>query len=307
MKNPRAKVLSALAALCGSLGLGLIAHSTPAAAVPITIGGCSAASGSEDTAAIPPLTLDDSVFAGGALIPLHDRVGSVGGFYNGNQYNPAAPDNAMSTPVCGVQRSAAGVLSYTWLYCTEKPLNACGNAPWFMTGGAAATVLTTLEKARMAWILDNVVTQPVAGGGTTEASNRTQATRAQRQRLIWCVSERLGANVAAPDYLAPFEAALTCPNWPAIDPQLNLNPQLSITAAPVSAARRIVGRTQERRAGRGQWRMTGGCVLPAGCCGIDGGQLAFADHAGKDPREQHCEPPFSWETPAGWHISTNLP
>ena len=230
MKNTRAKVLMAAAALCGSLGLGLLVHTAPASAAPVTIGGCTADTGSTDTATIT-VTLDDSALATGVVIPLHDRVGKVNGFYNGITYDPLALDNAMSSPVCGVQKVAGGALKYGWLYCTEKPLNVCGNAPWLQNNGASSPTLTTLDKARLAWLLDN----ELALGTPQEASNRTQASRAQRQRLVWCVSEHLAANAPAPAYLAPFEGALTCPDWTTIDPTLNLNPQVAVTAAPAAA------------------------------------------------------------------------
>ena len=229
MSKTRAKIMMAAAALCGSLGLGVIVRAAPASAAIVTIGGCTADTGSEDTATIA-VTLDDAALVPGVIIPLHDRIGKVGAFYNGVTYDPNAADNAMSSPVCGVHK-VAGALRYGWLYCTEKPLNVCGNRPWLQNNGASAATLTTLDKARLAWILDH----PTNQGTPQEASNRNQASRGQRQRLIWCVSEHFAANVAAPAFLQGFEAPLTCPDWPAIDPGLNLNPQLSVAAAPASA------------------------------------------------------------------------
>jgi len=226
MKITRARALLAAAGLCGSLGLGLVVSAvsaTPAAAAPVTIGGCPGSTGSTDTASII-VTLDDALLTPGNMIPLHDIKGRQSdGFYNGATFTPGSLDSAMSAPVCGVQRLTDGTLSYTWLYCTEEPKNVCGNAP-FLKDNTAANALTTIDKARLAWLIDNP---------TATASNATTASRAMRQRLVWCVTGHLPANSPAPAYQAA--TPLNCPNWPAIDPTLNLNPSVAMTAAPTAA------------------------------------------------------------------------
>lgn len=222
MKITRARALLAAAGLCGSLGLGLVVSAVPAAAAPVTIGGCPTSTGATDTATIN-VTLDDALLTPGNMIPVHDLKGRQSdGFYNGATFTPGSLDSAMSAPVCGVQRLTGGTLSYTWLYCTEEPKNVCGNAP-FVQDNTAANALTTLDKARLAWIIDNP---------TPAASNATTNTRAGRQRLVWCVTGHLPANSPAPAYQAA--TALNCPNWPAIDPTLNLNPTVAMTASPAT-------------------------------------------------------------------------
>lgn len=221
MLKTRAKVLLAVGALLGASGVGLVLSAAPAAAAPITVGGCPTSSGSTDTATIS-VTIDDTLLATGNIVPLHDRSGKDGNFYNGVVFDPNAGDADMSSPVCGVQAAPGGGLRYHWLYCTEKPLNVCGNAPWVMGQSAAAATLTTLDKGRLAYVLDNLI------------DNSTAGTRAQSQRLVWCVTEHVGAGQPAPSYLGG-EPALNCPNWTAIDASLNLNPQLSATATPAIA------------------------------------------------------------------------
>lgn len=231
MKITRARALLAAAAVSGSLGVAVLVSARPASAAPVTLSGCLASTGSTDTESLR-ITLDDSILTPGTVIPLHDRKGrQTDGFYNGVTYNPNLPQDAMSAPVCGVQKLADGTLSYAWLYCTEEPKSVCGNAPWTQSANGAAA-LTDLDKARLAWIIDNP---------TPEANNATDKLRAQRQRLIWCVTSKFAANVEAPAYLAG-EASITCPNWPAIDPTLNLTPTLALgqsTPGPVNAGQAI--------------------------------------------------------------------
>ena len=142
---------------------------------PVTIGGCPTSTGATDTATIN-VTLDDALLTPGNMIPVHDLKGRQSdGFYNGATFTPGSLDSAMSAPVCGVQRLTGGTLSYTWLYCTEEPKNVCGNAP-FVQDNTAANALTTLDKARLAWIIDNP---------TPAASNATTNTRADWLFAYW--------------------------------------------------------------------------------------------------------------------------
>ncbi len=186
--------------------------SVPAAnAAPVTVGGCSTASGSTDTGALR-ITIDDAAFAGGAMVPIHDRTGGV--------TFPAPKDDAMSSPMCGAQRLADGSLRYDWLYCTDPVLNTCATDPLVRKGLTATGVaaLSDLDKARLAWLLD------------VDIDNSTAATRVESQRLVWCVTEGYPAKEKAPEYYknGTDDPRTKCPDWPAIDPTLATSVNVAI-------------------------------------------------------------------------------
>jgi hypothetical protein len=185
-----------------------------AQAAPVTVPGCTG-----DTAGVA-VTVDDAAFAGDRMVPIHDNTAGV-------RY-PAPTDAAMSSPICGARLLADGSFRREWLYCTVAALNTCATEPLVRKGNAATGVssLTATDRARLAWLMDNLV------------RNGTAAERIASQRLVWCVTEGAGAGAVAPGYFhdARDDQNLRCPNWPAVDPTLVPSPTIALAgpAAPVA-------------------------------------------------------------------------
>ena len=196
----------AVGALFAASALGAaVTGASVAYAAPVAVPGCAG-----DTSGVT-VTVDDGQFANGAMVPIHDNRAV-------NLY-PAPNDSSMSSPICGARRLADGTFQREWLYCTAHSLNTCATAPLVPKGNAATGVaaLTDLDRARLAWIVDN------------EVDGATAVTRIRSARLIWCVTEGAAANVPAPGYYNNgTDTPLSCPNWPAIDPALKLKPVLTI-------------------------------------------------------------------------------
>ena len=193
--------LFAAGAVGSVVGGASIAH-----AAPVAVPGCAG-----DTSGVT-VNVDDGQFANGAMVPIHDNRAAT--------LYPAATDSSMSSPICGARRLADGSFQREWLYCTAHNLNTCATAPLVRKGNAATGVaaLTDLDKARLAWIVEN------------EVDSSTGTTRIRSARLIWCVTEGAAANAEAPGYYRNgTDTALSCPNWPAIDPTLKLRPTLAMT------------------------------------------------------------------------------
>lgn len=207
----RLRGVAAIGAVAGGVLVGPVLPGARAEAAPVTLNGCGPTSGATDTAALR-ITIDDAALAGGTMVPLHDRTGGV--------VFPAPTDSAMSSPMCGVQQLADGSYRYEWLYCTDPVLNTCATEPLVRKGLAATGIgaLSDLAKARLAWLLD------------TDVDNSTAATRVVSQRLVWCVTEGVAAGAPAPEYFKNgTDVAVSCPNWPAIDPTLDLQPTIAVT------------------------------------------------------------------------------
>ena len=218
------RVLNLLAAAFLGAGSLVLGTSVAAGAATTNVGdaqmvvqGCDATTGSTDTATITT-KVDVALFANGAIVPLHDRLGVHGNYYGGITHETAKNDAAMSSPICGARLATGNAVKRQWLYCTNEQLNSCGNGTFELNPSAASggRPLTDVQKARLAYVLDNLI------------DNTTEATRATSQRLVWCVTEGTADGGNAPAYFGPSDPFLACPTWATIDLTAKAKPVLDV-------------------------------------------------------------------------------